>query len=104
MKASGAALSFAVIAMSSAARAGAGPALKREVNAAIDATDAVMSPSALGASPPASTPSNASFAIGESSAMTKGLGAPFAAASGSLSAPRTAMGALRQTADRLKRS
>ena len=38
------------------------------------------------------------------SAMTKGLGAPFAAASGSLSAPRTAMGAFRQTADRLKRS
>ena len=42
--------------------------------------------------------------IGESSANSNRLGAPFAAASGSLSTPAIATGAFRHSADRLKRS
>ncbi len=90
--------------MSSAARTGGGEALRRAAKAAIEGTDAVMSPSALGFSPSATAPSKANFAIGESSANSNRLDAPFAAASGSLSTPAIATGAFRHSADRLKRS
>ena len=98
----GAPLTFAVIAMSSAARRGGGLVLRKDAKAAIDGMDAVKSPSALGLSPSASEPPNVSLANGESSPNTIGLGSPLAAVSGSLRAPATAIGVFRHTAERLK--